>query len=626
VWVRGVADRSSANSVHVGLDGVETASSGNINFPISSTWVWTGGVGVASIQVNTPGVHTINVWMREAGFRIDKLVVTTDAALLPSGAGPVESLRDTGSGGSSLFEDNFNDGNALGWTVTNNCIKGTSSWVWVSNTLMQTGDCRGYSPEGVAIASHALSDVTLPNNVDIQLRLRSADPDTDGTALNDGNRWKFDTIGILFGYQNNDNYYRFEFDGMKGHRKLWRKQGGMYTELNTSPQSFVRGQWVNLRVVHQNGVILIFVDGQQVMAVADATFSSGKLALFCARNASCSFDDIQVVTAPSAPMLGLLLPDSVVHASSEYFVNTDGVLDVSAISTISGGIGGVELVADEGTGAELLLTDLVAPYNGEFNALAAGNHVINGYLLDSNGVRITAPEAMVSLPLIGTGGIHLYVLGDSITNGIEDDLPGDDTSTETRNTGGGYAPLLNNLLRADNSVPVTVLNDGNPGEESSEGAQRIAAVIQRTPAVQAYLVSYGANDSGGSMPTPSGLDLGPADSGYAGSFKDNLQRLINAVTMPVPSGAGKLIFLAKAPPYLANSMRNTRVAEYNQVVDQLVTENGFSYAPPDFFTYFTINPGEFSSDGIHPNGAGYQSMGNLWCQGLNGQMGLMCIP
>jgi len=99
VWVRGIGDRSSANSVHVGLDGVETASSAAINFPISSSWAWTGGVGVASIQVNSPGIHTINVWMREAGFRIDKLVVTTDAALLPSGAGPVESLRDTGGGG-----------------------------------------------------------------------------------------------------------------------------------------------------------------------------------------------------------------------------------------------------------------------------------------------------------------------------------------------------------------------------------------------------------------------------------------------------------------------------------------------------------------------------------------------
>jgi hypothetical protein len=48
---------------------------------------------VATFNVATSGVHTVNVWMREDGFKIDKLVITTNASYVPSGAGPAEGPR-----------------------------------------------------------------------------------------------------------------------------------------------------------------------------------------------------------------------------------------------------------------------------------------------------------------------------------------------------------------------------------------------------------------------------------------------------------------------------------------------------------------------------------------------------
>ncbi|MBL4851937.1 MAG: hypothetical protein JKY90_06615, partial [Gammaproteobacteria bacterium] len=565
-----------------------------------------------------------NVWMREAGFRIDKLVVTSNVGFVPTGTGPTESARDTATGGGGttvLLEDNFNDGNFNGWTIVNNCQRASPSWTVIGGELIQVGDCRGFSPEGVAIGSYALSDVSLPSDIEIQLSVRSSDPANDGTSSNDSSIWKFDTIGVIFGYQDDDNYYRFELDGMKGHRKLWRKQGGLYTELSTSPQSYVRGQSLDLRIVYQNGVIVVFAGGQHIMAAADATFSSGEIALFCARNSSCAFDDVSVTTASSAPKLGLAIANSLNHTSSEYFVSTDGVLDVVAFSTSLNGVGGVEFVVDEGAANEIFQTDFASPYSTQFTALSAGDHVIDAYLLDSSGVRIVDAAATVNLTFVGTNGIHLHSFGDSITNGLEDDISSDDVSADTRNTGGGYAPILNDLLSADNSMPVTVINDGNSGEESFEGALRIEAIIQRTPEAQAFLVFYGANDSGGTMPTLSGLGLAVDDAGYAGSFKDNIQQIIDAAL-----SAGKVIFLAKAPPYFANTVRNVIVDGYNQVIDELVFENEFSYVPPDLHGYFTANPSEYSIDGIHPDGVGYQSIANLWCQGLDGQLGLSCSP
>lgn len=168
------------------------------------------GGAVATINVSTPGEHTLNVWMREDGTMLDKVVLTTSNSYTPSGAGPPPSPRTGATGTTTLLEDNFNDS--------------------------------GLSPEGARIGTYALSSLTLPDNVDIQLFVRSQDPALDAVSSNNTFNWKFGTIGILFGYQDTNNYYRFEMNAMKGHRKLWHRQAGVFTELNTSPHSYVGGQ------------------------------------------------------------------------------------------------------------------------------------------------------------------------------------------------------------------------------------------------------------------------------------------------------------------------------------------------------------------------------------------------
>jgi lysophospholipase L1-like esterase len=475
----------------------------------------------------------------------------------------------------------------------------------------------------------------LPNDIDIQVQLRSEDPLLDPVSSNDASNLKFGAIGMIFGYQDENNYYRFELNARNGHRKLWRVQAGTFTELVTSPQSYVGGQWINLRIIHQNGVILIFIDGKQVMAAGDASYSSGKIAFFCANNPSCSFDNLTVTAAPDDPMPGLNLPDSSspAHASGEYFVTPGNTLDVTGMTTVATGIGGMEFVLDEGTGSEVSQTDLIPPYGSQFSALVPGEHSITTYLLDMSEQRLTSGMASATMPRVGSGGIHLFAMGDSITFGLLDDIAADDISLDTRNTGGGYAPVLNDYLNAYNGgIPVTVINDGNSGELTSTGAGRIGMVLARTPAVQAYLFGYGTNDSGGSMPLMSGLGMSPVDDGYAGSYKDYLQQIIDAVVLPPPTGAGKLVFFAKIPPYLSNGMRDAQIQEYNQVIDELVAQlkldypsSYLNYTPPDFHSYFTANTEEMASDLIHPNGAGYQSMGRLWCEALNGLQGWFCL-
>jgi hypothetical protein len=91
VWVRGYApspDPPSNDSCHIGLDGAEVATSDRIS-GFGSGWTWSDATMdglVATVIVTTPGVHTVNLWMREDGFIADRVVITKSASYKPFAA------------------------------------------------------------------------------------------------------------------------------------------------------------------------------------------------------------------------------------------------------------------------------------------------------------------------------------------------------------------------------------------------------------------------------------------------------------------------------------------------------------------------------------------------------------
>ena len=63
----------------------------------SSEWTWVGTKNAgqsARIQIDTPGEHAFNIWMREDGLYIDRILLTTDVNYVPTGIGPAESPRE----------------------------------------------------------------------------------------------------------------------------------------------------------------------------------------------------------------------------------------------------------------------------------------------------------------------------------------------------------------------------------------------------------------------------------------------------------------------------------------------------------------------------------------------------
>jgi len=95
IWLLAYGMDGNSDSCHAGLDGavVDTAT---VISGFNGTHEWTNELmagGRPTIEVTTTGLHTFNIWMRETGSTIDKILLTTNPDYTPTGFGPAESIR-----------------------------------------------------------------------------------------------------------------------------------------------------------------------------------------------------------------------------------------------------------------------------------------------------------------------------------------------------------------------------------------------------------------------------------------------------------------------------------------------------------------------------------------------------
>ena len=280
---------------------------------------------------------------------------------------------------------------------------------------------------------------------------------------------------------------------------------------------------------------------------------------------------------------------------------------------------GVRFILDLYHKNEMIVDDYTFPYETVFTGLKKREHTVHAFIIDASGDELPGPMQHDLKIQIGIGDYYVAV-GDSITVGVGDDNASDNVSLDGRNLGGGYEPILNNALTQSKGYPQTVINEGFSGEDSMEGLVRLPRIINRNPQAKYFLIMYGTNDS--SIFRESGLGFEPGDSGYAGSFKDNIQQMITMIL-----GKRKVPYLAKAPIAYGSSShgdpfgdpfsaaKNIRIQEYNQVIDNLIVKNGIRLVPPDFYSHFENNPQEYS-DNLHMNGTGYRSLAAIWLDAL----------
>jgi hypothetical protein len=87
VWARSYADNADADVVNVSVGSDVTAVTGFA----PEKWAW--AAGFEELVIETGGVHTLTVAMAEDGFRLDRLLLTTDTTYIPASFGPAETER-----------------------------------------------------------------------------------------------------------------------------------------------------------------------------------------------------------------------------------------------------------------------------------------------------------------------------------------------------------------------------------------------------------------------------------------------------------------------------------------------------------------------------------------------------
>ena len=86
VWIRGYAGDASSAGLYVGLNGVSPVNA-RVDLPQYNTWSWSnsaaGSAVPVSVNIPAAGTYTLNLWMRNSGLDIDRLLLTRNPNFSP---------------------------------------------------------------------------------------------------------------------------------------------------------------------------------------------------------------------------------------------------------------------------------------------------------------------------------------------------------------------------------------------------------------------------------------------------------------------------------------------------------------------------------------------------------------
>ncbi|MHC4681838.1 MAG: discoidin domain-containing protein [Planctomycetota bacterium] len=194
VWILAWAAGGSDDSCHVGLDGEEQ--------PLSSNWSGGGNnwsnarypeTDRAQFEVTTPGIHVLNIWVREDGLIVDKIVLTSNPDYTPTGEGPPESER--ASPGTAISPHPENGATdvpreaVLSWTPGEFAPAVNAHTVYLSETFSDVN-------EGLGGVRQSASSYPPPQRLDFETtyywRVDEASTPPDSTVYK-GSVWSFTT-------------------------------------------------------------------------------------------------------------------------------------------------------------------------------------------------------------------------------------------------------------------------------------------------------------------------------------------------------------------------------------------------------------------------------------------------
>jgi hypothetical protein len=190
---------------------------------------------------------------------------------------------------SVLLSEDFDDGDYDGWELVDQGTRyGPMSWSAATGVMVQSSNVYTLptGPEVPKLGTYAFWQGG-PSWTDYA---------TAATIWSEDD----DAIGIMFRYQDENNYYRFSWDQQRRYRRLVKCEDGAFTLLADDSVVYVSGQSYDLEIIAEGMTLQVYVDGSLVLWADDSSLSWGTVALYSWGNAGSYFDDIVVEDLPGA--------------------------------------------------------------------------------------------------------------------------------------------------------------------------------------------------------------------------------------------------------------------------------------------------------------------------------------
>jgi len=199
----------------------------------------------------------------------------------------VDLSPPTGPPSGLLYHENFDEGTFTGYTIVDEgTIEGPSIWQLVDGEIVQSSNIYGPAVDSVSNrqGTFAVYD-TAPAYEWSHYRFEATIRSTDD-----------DGIGLLFYYQNADNYYKLDLDRQRNFRKLFRKLNGEETTVAEMAGQYKANDDMDVVIELRDGLIRVRLDEADLFGgpVQDNGLTQGTFGFYCWGNQNSVFDDILV--------------------------------------------------------------------------------------------------------------------------------------------------------------------------------------------------------------------------------------------------------------------------------------------------------------------------------------------
>ena len=160
-----------------------------------------------------------------------------------------------------------------------------SRWDVIDGELRQLAsisDGSAHPKESNKAGTYALGGAATWADYRVSVRLISDDP--------------IGAIGVMFRYQDADNYYRFSMDRQCSCRRLVKKVAGNVTVLWEDTIPYIVGREYLLTLQCIGAQLIGYLDGVPLFSREDIDISAGRIGLYCWANKGARFVEVRVVS------------------------------------------------------------------------------------------------------------------------------------------------------------------------------------------------------------------------------------------------------------------------------------------------------------------------------------------